>query len=149
MEYCAPIQAAAPSFGLKVVPASVRSTGEIERAVEGDCARIGRRVARGAGPRHCRQSRAYHWACGSAPYPVCLSVPYFVASGGLISYGTVPTDQYRQAALYVDHILKGANPGELPVSNRLGLSCRQPQDREDNRTYNSGIVLARADEVIE
>jgi ABC-type uncharacterized transport system substrate-binding protein len=32
-----------------------------------------------------------------------------------MSYGTVPTDQYRQAASYVDRILKGANPGELPV----------------------------------
>ena len=47
--------------------------------------------------------------------PAVYPFRYYVDSGGLMSYGTIPTDQYRQAASYVDRILKGANPGELPV----------------------------------
>jgi putative ABC transport system substrate-binding protein len=41
----------------------------------------------------------------------------FVSSGGLISYGADSREQYRQAASYIDHILKGEKPGDLPVQN--------------------------------
>jgi putative ABC transport system substrate-binding protein len=58
--------------------------------------------------------------------PAVYPTPFYVASGGLISYGPVFLDQYRRAADYVDRILKGAKPGDLPVQgpvrfeNRIG-----------------------------
>ena len=75
---------------------------------------------------------------------------FFVAAGGLISYGADQIDQYRRAAGYVDRILRGEKPADLPVqaptkyrachelktAKALGLTCRRR-------------LLARADEVIE
>ena len=74
----------------------------------------------------------------------------FVADGGLISYGSDTIDLHRRAASYVDRILKGEKPADLPVQAptkyRVG---HQPQDRQGARPRMPPTLLARADEVIE
>ena len=74
----------------------------------------------------------------------------YVASGGLMSYGFAGIEPFRQAATYVDRILKGAKPGELPVQAADQIRVGdQSQDREGARHQRAATLLARADEVIE
>ena len=76
---------------------------------------------------------------------------FFVAAGGLISYGPDFVDQYRRAAGYVDRILKGEKPADLPVQAPTKYETgHQPQDRQGARPRSCRRpLLARADEVIE
>ena len=82
--------------------------------------------------------------------PAVYFASFFVASGGLTSYGADLVDQYRRAAGYVDRILKGASPAELPM--------QQPDKFEfviNMKTARAlglvvpPLILARADEVLE
>ena len=143
-------EAAAPSFGVEPIAAGVHDDGELERAV----ADFAAKPAGGliilpdsftTGHRDLITALAARYRL-PAVYPLRV----FAASGGLISDGGDPIDIFRRAASYVDRILKGANPGDLPVqtptkfelvinlktANALGLNV-QP------------MLLARADEVIE
>jgi ABC-type uncharacterized transport system substrate-binding protein len=82
--------------------------------------------------------------------PAIYPFPYQVASGGLASYGPDIVDQYRRAAGYVDRILKGEKPADLPVQTptryRLAINLKIAKALGIDIPTT---VLARADEVIE
>jgi putative ABC transport system substrate-binding protein len=109
------IQSVAPSLGVEVRPIDVRDVGEIERDVA-DFAR----ASNGGLIVTASALAAVHRdliVTVAARYKLC-AVYYernFVAAGGLISYGSDLVDQYRRATGYVDRILKGEKPADLPV----------------------------------
>jgi putative ABC transport system substrate-binding protein len=111
----ATIQAVAPSFGVEVSPINPRDAGEIERAV-GAFARGsngGLLMAQGAFQIFHRE--LIITLAARHRLPAVYPFRFFVTGGGLISYGADTIDPYRRAAGYVDRILKGAKPADLPV----------------------------------
>ena len=82
--------------------------------------------------------------------PAVYPFPYYVSAGGLICYGPNSVDQYRRAASYVDRILKGGVPGNLPVQMpiKYSLTINLKTAKALGLTIPS-TLLARADEVIE
>jgi putative ABC transport system substrate-binding protein len=109
------IQAVAPSVGVEVSPVNVRDAPEIERAVAAFArSPNGGLIVTGSALTIFHRELLITLA---ARYRLPAVYPYkfFVARGGLISYGTDTTDPYRRAAGYVDRILKGEKPADLPV----------------------------------
>jgi putative ABC transport system substrate-binding protein len=144
------IQSAAPSLGLEVSAVNVHDAGEIDRAVSGFARSpnggliVTPSALAGVHRKLIIALAAQH------KLPTIYYERYLVRDGGLISYGVDFYDQFRSAASYVDRILKGEKPADLPVqaptkyqlvinlktAKALGLVIPQ-------------AVLARADELIE
>jgi ABC-type uncharacterized transport system substrate-binding protein len=109
------IQTAAPSLGIEVSPVNVRDAGETERAV----------TAFARSPNGSLLVTGSGWAVVHRPLLVTLAARhrlpaiyfdrFFVTGGGLLSYGADSIDPHRRAASYVDRILKGEKPADLPV----------------------------------
>jgi ABC-type uncharacterized transport system substrate-binding protein len=145
------IQSVAPSFGVELSAVNMRSdTDEIERAVAAFARQpnSGLILTASAGAA-ARRDRLISMAARHK-LPAIYPYRYHVTSGGLISYGPDPVDQYRRAAGYVDRILKGENPADLPVQAPtkydlvINLKTAKALGIEVPPT-----LLARADEVIE
>ena len=82
--------------------------------------------------------------------PAIYPFRYFAEIGGLVAYGIDNIDMYRRAATYVDRILRGAKPADLPIAGADEVRAgHQPQDRQGARPRYPADLLARADEVIE
>ena len=109
------IQAVAPSLGVDVSPVNVRDATEIERAVA-TFARTpnGGLIVTGSPPVVIHRDLIVKLAARDK-LPAVYFERLLVTGGGLISYGPDLVDQYRQATQYVDRILKGEKPGDLPV----------------------------------
>jgi putative tryptophan/tyrosine transport system substrate-binding protein len=144
------IQAMAPSLRVEVTPINTRNVGEIERAVAAFARTThgGLIVATGglaAVDRGLIVSLAAQYKL-----PVVYFERSFAAAGGLISYGAGFIDQYRRAAGYVDRILKGEKPADLPVQapTKYELVINLKTAKAMGLTVPPSL-LARADEVIE
>jgi putative ABC transport system substrate-binding protein len=109
------IQSAAQLVGIEVSPTGVRDTSEIEKAVM-DFARFpkGGLVVTGSAPAAVHRDLIITVA-GRHRLPAIYPFRYFTQSGGLFSYGPTTIDPYVRAAGYVDRILKGEKPADLPV----------------------------------
>jgi putative ABC transport system substrate-binding protein len=109
------IQTAAPTFGVELTPINVRDSAEIERAVTA-FARSGNGGMIATTSASILAHRNLIIALAEKhKLPAVYYARFYVASGGLISYGPDYLDQYRRAAGYVDRILKGEKPADLPV----------------------------------
>ena len=144
------IQSVAPSFGVELRPADVRDAGQIERtiaafarepnggliAIAGALAIVHRDLIIGLAARH--------------RLPAVYAYRHFVTGGGLIAYGPDTIDQFRRAAGYVDRILKGEKPADLPVQapTKYELVINLKTAKALDLTVPPAL-LARADEVIE
>jgi ABC-type uncharacterized transport system substrate-binding protein len=109
------IQAVAPSAGVEVVPVNLRDAAEIERTL-GTFAQSanGGLIVTGSALATTHRDLIIRLAA-LHKLPAVYYERLFVAAGGLLSYGADLTDQYHRAAAYVDRILKGAKPADLPV----------------------------------
>jgi ABC transporter substrate binding protein len=109
------IQAVAPSLGVEVTPVNVRNAGEIERTVAAFArSSNGGLIVTGSALTAVHRDLIVTLADRHKLPAVYFERP-FVTDGGLISYGPDVVDQYRRAAGYVDRILKGEKPADLPV----------------------------------
>jgi len=106
---------ASPSLGVELSPIDVRDGGEIERNI----AALAREPSGGlimtASTVTAVRFKLIIMLAARHRLPAVYPFRYFVTSGGLISYGPDPTDQFRRAAGYVDRILKGEKAADLPV----------------------------------
>jgi ABC-type uncharacterized transport system substrate-binding protein len=144
------IQAVGPSFGVEVSPIEVRDAPEIERAVTAFARSTnGGLIVSGSGLAAFHRDLIITLAARQR-LPAVYFQRFFVTSGGLISYGPDPIDPHRRAGSYVDRILKGEKPADLPVQAPtkyelvINLKTAKALGLEVPPT-----LLARADEVIE
>jgi putative ABC transport system substrate-binding protein len=144
------IQSVSRSVGVEVSPINVRDTSELEGAVA-DFARSpnGGLVVTASAPANLNRKLIIAMAARHK-LPAIYSRRLFVADGGLISYGSDVVDTYRRAASYVDRILKGEKPVDLPVQapTRYELAINLKTAQALGITVPA-MLLARADEVIE
>jgi len=111
----AAVQAVAPSLGVDLSAVDVRDAGEIERAVTAFARSSNGGLIVTANALATRHRDLIIALAARFRLPAIYSNRLFVNDGGLISYGPDFVDQYRQAAGYVDRILKGEQPAEMPV----------------------------------
>jgi putative ABC transport system substrate-binding protein len=144
------IQSVAPSLGLEVNPVDVRDAGEIERAVAAFArGSNGGLIVTGSSSAFVHRDLIITLAA-RYKLPAVYFIREFVTSGGLISYGPDPIDPVRRAASYVDRILKGEKPADMPVqaTTKYELVINLKTAKALGLTVPPSL-LARADELIE
>ena len=144
------IQSVAPSLGVEVSPVNMRDAGEIERAIAAFArSDSGGLILTGSALAEFHRDLIVTLAARHK-LPAVYFNRFFVGAGGLISYGADLIDQYRSAAGYVDRILKGEKPADLPV--QAPTKYELVINLKTAKALGIDIpptLLARADEVIE
>jgi putative ABC transport system substrate-binding protein len=143
------IQAVAPPLRIDVIPIDPRDASDIESAVQTFARSANGGLIVTAGPAITHRDLIFKLAA-QHQLPVVYPYRFFVASGGLMSYGTDLNVSYQRAASYVDRILKGEKPADLPVQAPtkyelvINLKTAKSLGLEVPPSF-----LARVDEVIE
>jgi putative tryptophan/tyrosine transport system substrate-binding protein len=148
--YLAPFKAGAVSLGLEEIDAPVHNTSELETVIAAQAgAPNGGLVVM---PDTFTSSNRVAITSLAARYrlPTIYPFRFFAEAGGLLSYGNDTADNFRRAATYVDHVLKGENPAELPVQLpvKFDLVINLKTAKALGITIPSSL-LATANEVIE
>jgi putative tryptophan/tyrosine transport system substrate-binding protein len=144
------IQAVAPSLGIELSPIALHDASAIERDIAAFARGIDRGLIVTAGPFGAVHYDLITALAAQHRLPAVYPFRYFVDSGGLISYGPDQLSQYGPAAGYVDRILRGAKPADLPVQapTRYELVINLKTAKALGLTVPP-MLLARADAVIE
>jgi putative ABC transport system substrate-binding protein len=144
------IQAVASSLKVELVPVDVREEVSIERGLAALAGVTNGGLIVAANPGASVHRDLIVALAARYRLPAVYPYRYFATSGGLISYGTDNLAEWRQASSYVDRILKGANPADLPVQQPTKYEL--VVNLKTAKTLGLEVpssVLARADEVIE
>jgi putative ABC transport system substrate-binding protein len=140
----------APSFGVEVRPVNVRDASEIERAVMAlSHSSNGGLILKGS-PLAALHRDLIITLAARHKLPAVYFERNFVTAGGLVSYGPAFVDQFRHAAGYVDRILKGEKPADLPV--QAPTKYERVINLKTAKALGITVpptLLARADEAIE
>jgi ABC-type uncharacterized transport system substrate-binding protein len=144
------IQAVAPSLGVELTPIDARDASGMEHGIAGFTRGSNGGLIVTASPSAVLHRELIIGLAARHRLPAVYPIRLFVTNGGLISYGPDEIDQHRRAASYVDRILKGEKPADLPVQAPtkyeliINLKTAKAVGLEVPAT-----LLARADEVIE
>ena len=144
------IQSVAPALGVELRPIDTRDAGEIERAVAAFAGEPNGGLIAASGSGVLLHRELFVALAARYGWPAVYAYRSHVVSGGLASYGPDSIDQFRRAAQYVDRILKGERPADLPVQAptkyELVINLKTAKVLGIEMPAS---VLARADEVIE
>jgi putative ABC transport system substrate-binding protein len=144
------VAAAAPSLGLTLVTASIREAADYDRGVEAFAREPGGGLVALSNPVLANSMERVHALALRYRLPAVYSYPVYAQTGGLISYGPDPAAVVHEATRYIDKILRGAKPGDLPVQQptRFVLTVNLKTAKALGLTVPQSL-LARADEIIE
>lgn len=144
------IQSVSRSVGIEVTPVDPHNKADIERALIAFASRPNGGLVVTAGPFAVLHREFIAMLADRYKLPAVYPERFFAASGGLISYGPDFVEQHRLAATYVDRILRGEKPANLPVQapNKYTLVINLKAAKSLGLTVPP-TLLARADEVID
>ena len=142
--------AAASSLGVEVVPERIETTTDIERVIENTARLPNNSLMLPPDATTIAQHNLIVGLAAKHRLPAVYPMSIFVTAGGLMSYGTDQDAMFRLAASYVDRILRGDKPGDLPVQapTRYQTAINLKAAKALGLTVPSGLLVA-ADEVIE
>jgi putative ABC transport system substrate-binding protein len=148
--YLDPFRTAAASLAMEPIATPIREASELEPAIAACAAAPGGGFIVMPGPFMANHSRPVIALAARYLLPAVYPFRYYAELGGLLSYGSDQADNYRHAAAYVDRILKGDKPAELPVQApvRFELAINLKTAKAMGLAVPAGM-LQEADEVIE